>query len=120
MGTDAKDDKGLGRREFIKLGAGGLAVSLTACVASPVEDTPSAAGAEQGTAPMTPPDLGDLVDPTRLPTGNWQEPWVWRPEHWPGAPLELNVVANQNPGHSTSPGNPTPSSSTPARRPTST
>jgi FtsP/CotA-like multicopper oxidase with cupredoxin domain len=108
MGKDTENDKGLGRREFIKLGAGGLAVSLTACVASPVEDAPSV-GSEQSVAPMTPPDPGDLVDPTLLQAGNWQEPWVWRPEHWPGAPLELNVVANQSPGHSTSPGNPRPS-----------
>ena len=50
-----------------------------------------------------------MVDPTQLFAGNWQEPWVWRPDHWPGAALELNVVANQSPGHSTSPGNPTPS-----------
>jgi hypothetical protein len=105
-----KDDKGLGRREFIKLGAGGLAVSLTACVASPVEDTPAntAGGMEPGEQAMPPPDPGDLVDPTQLLAGNWQEPWVWRPEHWPGAPLELNVVANQSPGRSTSPGNPRP------------
>ena len=67
MGTNTKDDKGLGRREFIKLGAGGLAVSLTACVASPVEDTPTntAGGMEPGEQAMPPPDPGDLVDPTQ-------------------------------------------------------
>ena len=40
---------------------------------------------------------------------NWQEPWIWRPEQWPGDSLDLNIVRKQNPGPSTSPGNRTPS-----------
>ena len=110
MGDRADDDRGLGRREFIKLGAGGLTVSLAACVASPAADeaTNTSAPVDAGAPATPPPAPGDLIDPTQLQAGNWQEPWVWRPEHWPDAPLELNVVANQSPGHSPSPGNPTP------------
>lgn len=108
LGDDEKNK--LGRREFMKLGAGGLAASLTACVASPsVDEQPgSAAAGEPAARSITPPDPGGVVDPTQLAASNWQEPWVWRPEQWPGEPLELNVVANQSPGHSPSPGNPTP------------
>jgi FtsP/CotA-like multicopper oxidase with cupredoxin domain len=107
----------LQRREFIKLGAGGLAVSLTGCAASPATESPAspippgqeapAPGGESGNP--GPPDVGDLIDPTALQVETWQEPWVWRPERWPGDALELNVVANQNPGPSPSPGNPAPS-----------
>ena len=110
MGDGADDDKGLGRREFIKLGVGGLTVSLAACVASPAADEATKASAlvDAGAPATPPPEPGDLIDPKQLQAVNWQEPWVWRPERWPDAPLELNVVANQSPGHSTSPGNPTP------------
>lgn len=111
MGADGKNSQGLGRREFIKLGAGGLAVSLTGCAASPAEERQSPGTAEvvQDATPMALPDPGDTFDPTQLSADNWQEPWVWRPDQWPGNPLELNVVANQSPGHSPSPGNPRPS-----------
>ena len=111
MGRNPEDEKGLGRREFIKLGAGGLAATLAACGSSPVEEgvATEATSMAPGGPAVPPPDLGNLIDPTELPAGNWQEPWVWRPEHWPGEPLELNVVANQSPGESTSPGNPRPS-----------
>ena len=112
MGSGTEDrNKGLGRREFIQLSAGSLAVSLSGCVTSPADDavSPTTANKDPGGQAMPPPDPGDVVDPTQIFAGNWQEPWVWRPEHWPGAPLELNVVANQSPGHSPSPGNPRPS-----------
>ncbi|HKJ56497.1 MAG TPA: multicopper oxidase domain-containing protein [Nitriliruptoraceae bacterium] len=36
----------------------------------------------------------------------WNEPWVWRPSDWPGQPLVLNVVENQNPGAVIGFGNP--------------
>ena len=109
MGNRADSNKGLGRREFIKLGAGGLTASLAGCVATPAADDATTTTAVPNTEALAPPaPPGDLIDPTQLQAGNWQEPWVWRPERWPGAPLELNVVANQSPGHSPSPGNPAP------------
>ncbi len=116
------------RRDFLKWSATGVAASLAAC-APPIppeqypspeqSDAPSeldeAAGG-QGSTPVTdatgaeqsPPEVGDLVDPELVEAENWQEPWTWRPEHWPGQHLELNLIRNQNPGPSPSPGNPAP------------
>ena len=110
MGSGPDDTNRLARRDFIKLGTSSLAVTLAACTSAPVADDEAApAMATDNAGPMSPPDIGAAVDPSELRFGNWQEPWVWRPETWPGDPLELNVVANQSPGHATSPGNPTPS-----------
>ena len=47
---------------------------------APVTGQGQAAPATTGTAP-NPPEVGDLVDPARLRSENWQEPWTWRPEH---------------------------------------
>ena len=113
-GASNNDKNSLPRRDFIKLGATGVAVSLAGCVPSspdePQQGAPSAApGGSQGGADMPPtPDIDNLVDPTTLVTETWQEPWLWRPEQWPGEELELVVVRNQNPGQSPSPGNPAP------------
>jgi FtsP/CotA-like multicopper oxidase with cupredoxin domain len=57
-------------------------------------------------AEQVPQRIADLFT---LLAEDWQEPWIWRPEDWPGSLLELNVVRKQNPGPSTSPGNRTPS-----------
>ena len=107
---------GLERREFIKLGAAGVAVSLAECALPGKQQQLPSAGSdattvepavqEAGKAP--PPEVGDLIDPAFVRTETWQEPWTWRPEFWPGANLELNLVENQNLGNSPSPGNPTP------------
>jgi len=124
----SNEAKPIERREFLKWGATGVAASLAACApqippvqglppqgADPVaRDTVSAAQsaepppAEPGTPtePTAPPEVGDLVDPASA-RENWQEPWTWHPEEWPDAHLELNVIRNQNPGNSPSPGNPT-------------
>lgn len=105
------------RREFIKAGAAGVLGSLAACAApgmKPEPDSPLAAAPpvrDRGLSEVdpVPPEVSDLIDPASLPAETWQEPWVWRPEAWPGDSLELNVVSNQNPGQSPSPGNPNPS-----------
>ena len=102
------------RRDFIKLGTAGLVGSLTAC-ATPgpqqqVDSSTPPAVPDRGlseTEPV-PPDAGDVVRPESLPAETWQEPWTWRPEEWPEDSLELNVVGNQSPGSSPSPGNPNP------------
>ncbi len=110
MGTRAGDKHRLARRDFIKLGTSSLALSLTACASAPTGKKRSDDAADaDNRPPAPPPDIGDAIDPTELMSGNWQEPWVWRPEHWPGEHLELNVVANQSPGDAPSPGNPRPS-----------
>ncbi|MFV2007981.1 MAG: hypothetical protein ACC667_11060, partial [Longimicrobiales bacterium] len=112
--------KDLERRQFLKLGATGVAASLTGCATAGVPEpdapaaesapptaTPPEAAAPAQTTPPT-PEVGDLVNPLTTPAETWQEPWTWRPQDWPDAKLELNVVENQNPGASPSPGNPTP------------
>ena len=96
-GADKKNNNGWQRRDILKLAATGLAASFGGC-APAVFRLPDSA-----------PVVGGLVDPLRLQTETWQEPWIWRPEQWPGNPLELTVVRRQNPGMSASPGNPAPS-----------
>jgi FtsP/CotA-like multicopper oxidase with cupredoxin domain len=106
---------GLERRDFIKLSAAGVAVSLTGCATSESKpQTPPDTGDTAATATTPPqakkpsiPEVGNLIDPAFVNMETWQEPWTWRPELWPGANLELNLVENQNPGNSPSPGNPT-------------
>jgi FtsP/CotA-like multicopper oxidase with cupredoxin domain len=112
--------KDLERRQFLKLGATGVAASLTACATTGVPE-PETPAAESTSPPAAPPEaavpaqaapptpeVGDLISPLATPAETWQEPWTWRPQDWPDAKLELNVVENQNPGASPSPGNPTP------------
>lgn len=99
MGSDAddKNNNDWQRRDILKLGATGLVASLSGCAPAVFR------------LPDSTPEVGGLVDPSRLQSETWQEPWIWRPEQWPGNPLELTVVRRQNPGMSTSPGNPAPS-----------
>jgi len=105
-----KDFYGIQRRDFLKLGASGLAVSLTGCASgsSIAAGDPGGSGADAPANSPKPPGVGNLVDPTKLQSESWQEPWTWRPDSWPGSPLDLNVVRGQNPALSPSPGNPAP------------
>ncbi len=106
--------KKLERRTFLRWGATGLAASVSGCAPVILSETgPAKSEASEDPDPasigsMT-PEPGDLVDPSSVPAESWQEPWVWRPENWPDSQLDLNVVENQNPGSSPSPGNPAPS-----------
>jgi len=93
----------LPRRDFIKLGATGLAASVAGAAAPLHAETPRA-GPTQPQQAQEPPSADDVVDPKKIPIETWQEPWVWRPEDWPDDHLELNVIRNQNPAPSTSPG----------------
>ena len=109
-GSEEKAFDGLQRRDFLKLGASGLAVSLAGCASGPptaADDANGMAAGISADAPK-PPGADGIVDPARLQSESWQEPWTWRPELWPGSPLDLNVVRSQNPGLSPSPGNPAP------------
>jgi FtsP/CotA-like multicopper oxidase with cupredoxin domain len=86
-----------GRRKFIQLGGAAAAVpALTA-------QTPVAPAGPP--APPAPPSVDRVIDPAAITAENWLEPWVWRPADWPDQSLDLNVVENQNPGPSPSPGN---------------
>ncbi len=117
---DPDAPKDLERRQFLKLGATGVAVSLTGCATSGAQET-ATPNAESATPPAAPPEtaapaqeappipeVGDLINPLATPAETWQEPWTWRPQDWPDGKLELNVIEKQNPGASPSPGNPTP------------
>jgi len=118
MPKDTREEKKsvLQRREFLKLGAAGVTATLAgfATAQDNTQEPKTAAGsaAAPGTGGQKKkkiPDIGDLIDPLSAEAETWQEPWTWRPESWPGSNLDLNVVENQNPGNSPSPGNPTPS-----------
>ncbi len=105
------------RRAFIQLGLFGIFGSLAACSGTGRSQNPVIAAIseppvpDRGLSEVYPvaPEIGDLDDPELLEAETWQEPWTWRPDSWPGHPLELNAVGNQNPGPSPSPGNPAPS-----------
>jgi len=103
------------RREFLKLSAAGVVGSLAACTApgalqesGQVTAAPTVPDRGLSEVEPIPPEVGNLVDPGFLQVETWQEPWTWHPEQWPGDALELNVVGNQSPGVSPSPGNPNP------------
>jgi FtsP/CotA-like multicopper oxidase with cupredoxin domain len=103
----------LERRDFLKLGAGGVVAGLAGCASPSVlspdnqETSPEAVPEADPVTPVTEevPEVGDLVDPSRMQSENWQEPWTWRPAEWPEDRLQLNVIRNQNPGFSPSPAN---------------
>jgi len=115
MGSDPDNNKKkIERREFIKLGASGVAISLAGCAApgatgpSLVDDAVEeiTTSGRKGTQEIAIPEVGELVDPAMMESETWQDPWLWRPELWPESNLDLNVIRNQNPGRSPSPGNP--------------
>jgi FtsP/CotA-like multicopper oxidase with cupredoxin domain len=87
----------LARRSFLKLGGAAAATSMFT-----VKGQHALA---QGPAGPRPPDVANVMDPKAIPAENWTEPWIWRPAEWRDQSLELNVVENQNPGPSPSPGN---------------
>ena len=114
MGSDSDNNKKIERREFIKLGASGVAVTLAGCATSggtdPAlvdENVEAVTTTGRKSAQEIPiPEVGELVDPAMMGSETWQDPWLWRPEAWPDSNLDLNVIRNQNPGRSPSPGNP--------------
>lgn len=123
MSSDPNDRSGSIRRaDFLKLGALGAGAAITGCATSATPESATQAPTlepvpiepdtipprERVTGLLPTPEVGDLVDPGRIRVETWQEPWVWRPEEWPDDPLVLNVTRHQNPGNSTSPGNPAP------------
>jgi FtsP/CotA-like multicopper oxidase with cupredoxin domain len=116
-GKGDKHNNGLKRREFLKIGATGFGVALTGCGPGaapddlPADEELFEEVTSTGRKPPTRrvPEVGELIDPRTVRAENWQEPWLWRPERWPDASLDLNLVRAQNPGLSPSPGNPGPS-----------
>jgi FtsP/CotA-like multicopper oxidase with cupredoxin domain len=93
---------GPGRREFIRIGITGVAAGMLGCRSDPAN---SVAPTPAGPGPRRSPTAGSgEATPLNVQDPTWQEPWVWRPEAWPDAPLELNFVATQNPSAPVSPG----------------
>ena len=46
-----------------------------------------------------------VANPATMRVEDWSEPWVWRPEEWPGQPLTLQIVGNRHVPRAVSPGN---------------
>ncbi len=108
-GKNANKTSGVRRRDFLKLGAASVGVAMSACSTKAGRVDPPAPARPAEPDIQDPPDVGDLLDPILEQAESWQEPWLWRPERWSEAPLDLNVVRTQNPGLAPSPGNVTPS-----------
>ncbi len=102
----ADDTELLSRREFLHTtvkSAGMAALGATALGATPLGElnptTARAAAADQVDGKIAPsPRLATLlnIDPATA-VDTWVEPWVWRPEDWPGRQLHLTVVENAAP-----------------------
>ena len=104
-----QDDKAggprlLARRELLQIGAAGLA-SMGAVHATAPSAAPQTPGSGQGQRPPQPPAPDTIANPATMPVEDWSEPWVWRPEEWPGQPLTLQIVGNRHVPRAVSPGN---------------
>jgi FtsP/CotA-like multicopper oxidase with cupredoxin domain len=98
------------RRKLLQTGAAGLTAAIAAgssLVARDQQAVPPTPAAPQGPPPLipaTPPAATGIIDPAALTAETWCEAWVWRPEDWPGQPLDLNVVERNEPTKAPSPG----------------
>ena len=106
MDQDAKagGSRLLARRELLQIGAAGLA-SMGAVHAPASSAAPQTPGSGQGQRPPQPPAPDTLANPATMRVEDWSEPWVWRPEEWPGQPLTLQIVGNRHVPRAVSPGN---------------
>ena len=81
-----------------------VATNAGADQAQTAAQAPAAPQAPPPLVPATPPSATGLVDPASVPAETWCEAWTWRPEDWPGQPLDLNVVERNEPTKAPSPG----------------
>lgn len=104
--TPSSDQSQYSRREFILTsvkGVGVTALGVTAFGAATTLTDSGKVSAKSGTSdskselqPMPRlASLSDLNSDTARDT--WSEPWVWRPDNWPGKQLNLTVVENASP-----------------------
>src|SRR5687767_15843674 len=103
---EAGEPRLLARRELLQFGAAGL-VAMGASHAAPATagaQTPGS-GQGQGQRPPQPPAPDAIANPATMRVEDWSEPWVWRPEEWPGQPLALQIVGNRHVPRAVSPGN---------------
>jgi FtsP/CotA-like multicopper oxidase with cupredoxin domain len=99
----------LSRRSLLQLGAASLAVtvavpSLLAGASQTPQTTPTPTPKPDPLIPPTAPSAEKFLNPAALSAETWCEPWIWRPEDWPGQALELNVVEKNEPDKAPSPG----------------
>ncbi len=92
------------RRSFLKIGAAGVTAALGAGSSLVADQNQAPPPASAGAAQDTTPSASGVIDPPAMPAETWCEPWVWRPEDWPGQSLELNVVERNEPEKAPSPG----------------
>jgi FtsP/CotA-like multicopper oxidase with cupredoxin domain len=98
------------RRQLLKVGAAGVTAALGAGVvsgASEAQQPAVPAQTPQGPPPLvpgTPPSATGIVNPATVTSETWTEAWTWRPEEWPGQPLDLNVVERNEPAKAPSQG----------------
>ena len=102
--TPEKTSKGLNRRNFLGLSIAGAAAPLisTPLAASTPDHHEESKAAEDTpiqTTKKTPVDGANAKE-------TWDEPWVWKPDRWPGETLHLNVVEHQSPSTIVGLGNP--------------
>ncbi|WP_428357036.1 hypothetical protein [Methyloprofundus sp.] len=93
------------RREFILTSAKGVGVTalgVTAFAATSLSESAKVsaeagdADSESGMRPMPRVSSLNAFDPDSA-VDTWSEPWVWRPDDWPGKQLNLTVVENASP-----------------------
>ncbi len=100
----APEPRLLARRELLQIGAASLA-ALGAASATPAGEGLQTPGSGQGARPPEPPAPETIANPATMRVEDWSEPWVWRPEEWPGQPLTLQIVGNRHLPRAVSPGN---------------
>ena len=100
----APEPRLLARRELLQIGAAGLA-ALGAASATPAGEGLQTPGSGQGARPPQPPAPETIANPATMLVEDWSEPWVWRPEEWPGQPLTLQIVGNRHLPRAVAPGN---------------
>jgi FtsP/CotA-like multicopper oxidase with cupredoxin domain len=112
---DKKPSTKIERRQFLKLGASGAVASVAAACSIGVTKSERASPGTTATSAAAAPDkisaidIAGVIDPAKMRAESWQEPWTWRPGDWHDSYLDLNVIRNQNPGPSQSPGTTRPS-----------
>ena len=100
----AGESRLLARRELLQIGAAGLAAMVAPDVTT-VAAAVQTPGSGQGAKPPQPPAPDAIQNPATMRIEDWSEPWVWRPEEWPGQPLTLQIVGNRHVPRAVSPGN---------------
>ena len=101
---EAGEPRLLARRELLQFGAAGL-VAMGAAMRHPRRQERRRQDRARAQRPPQPPAPEAIANPATMRVEDWSEPWVWRPEEWPGQPLALQIVGNRHVPRAVSPGN---------------